>query len=218
MLSMRRSTLIFEVILLLSSSAHSQVSVYAAGSYGYTTNPMYNYEEVSDQVKQGYFQAMYGTHMGTSSLLVSYVNGLALFNSFADRNYLEHSVSGLYNMRFGSAGANMTADGAVDAVLDSLATGDADSAIVGSGDPAAGASLDDDSEGMPDSSGVFLTLGLNAGQRLDKAIHAEFDNFGVNQQASVRFSLWKKFVYVWPMAWAIGHTSVFPNYPTCMIS
>jgi hypothetical protein len=191
----RRVLTAFLSFLMTGSMAHAQLGVYVAGSYGYNSNPMYNYQEVPDQVKQGYFQIMYGTQIGSSSLMASYVNSLALFNTFDDRNYLEHGIAGTYALRFGGKSSDVpsaTQDSGAD-IPDSLQeeTGNDTTDVADGVDSAQDVTMSGEDT---DSSGVFLNLGLKASQRLDRTVHEEFDNLGLSQQIAARFAIGDLFV------------------------
>lgn len=67
----------------------SQFSGYISTTYGYHGNPLYNALSTPDKIGQSYLQLGYEKEYESSILTLGYVNGLALFNKFADRNYLE---------------------------------------------------------------------------------------------------------------------------------
>lgn len=78
----------------------AQLSVYNSLSYGYFKNPLYNYQELSDQLKQTYTEIGYTKQFTMSRLNFNYVSGLVAFNRFEDRNYYEHNLSSSYSVAF----------------------------------------------------------------------------------------------------------------------
>lgn len=81
-------------ILFLPTIATAQLSGYVSSSYGYNANPLYNYEQRSDQVSQSYVELHHTSDFDNSSLDLGYTGGLVLFNRFSERNYYEHSLAG----------------------------------------------------------------------------------------------------------------------------
>lgn len=85
-------------ILLIPTIASAQLSGYLSASYGFNGNPLYNYEQTSDQTAQSYVDLHHVTEFDESSLDFGYTGGLMLFNQFAERNYYEHSLAGRWNL------------------------------------------------------------------------------------------------------------------------
>lgn len=94
----------FKILLLVIITAlesFAQLSLYTSASYGYFQNPLYNYEELSDQLKQTYSEFTYRKLYESSSIKFKYVSGLVLFNRFDLRNYYEHNLASEYNVLLG---------------------------------------------------------------------------------------------------------------------
>jgi len=162
---------------------------------------------MSDQVKQSYIQLTYGTEIESSYLTATYINGIALFNRFDERNYLEHSLHGNYALRFGGAKtkdltmANGSDNGSTKDAKDStsidpetievagIATKTADDST---GEETVVGSLGD--EVAEDSTDVYLGLGFKLSNRLDKSAYSEFDNAGIEQHSSFRVMLGESIV------------------------
>lgn len=87
-------------VILFSASNFAQLSLYSSASYGYYQNPLYNYQEFDDQLKQTYTELTYSKEFESSKLNLSYVSGLVLFNRFEDRNYYEHNLTSTYLIDF----------------------------------------------------------------------------------------------------------------------
>ncbi len=85
-------------ILFFPTIASAQLSGYVSANYGYHANPLYNYEQASDQTSQSYIDLHHASYFANSSLDLGYVGGLMLFNRFAERNYYEHSLAGRWNI------------------------------------------------------------------------------------------------------------------------
>ncbi len=85
-------------ILLFPAIATAQLSGYLSTSYGFNGNPLYNYEQTSDQISQSYIELHHESDFDYSSLDFGYTGGLMLYNHLADRNFYEHSLSGRWNV------------------------------------------------------------------------------------------------------------------------
>jgi hypothetical protein len=161
---------------------------------------MYNYQTLSDQVKQSYFQLTYGTAIGSSLLDLSYINGIAIFNRFEDRNYLEHSLNGSYRLKFGGEKAvdfhlvkGTKSESDDDST--SLDTETSSDEIMAQSD-GEGSSAEEqyEEEQDADSTGAYLDLGFKVSNRLDKNAHKEFDNSNGEQLSSFRMMLGENIV------------------------
>lgn len=98
------SSRLFLIIIIISyaiNSGFAQLSLYNSLSYGYYKNPLYNYQELPDQLKQTYTEINYTKQYQASRLNFIYVGGMVLFNLFQERNYYEHNLSSSYNFVFG---------------------------------------------------------------------------------------------------------------------
>ncbi len=91
---------IFIFFVLFVANNFAQLSLYSSASYGYFQNPLYNYQELDDQLKQTYTELNYTKLFKSSKLNLSYVSGLVLFNRFEDRNYYEHNLTSTYLIDF----------------------------------------------------------------------------------------------------------------------
>jgi hypothetical protein len=85
----------------LAPGADAQFSGYASGSYGFHTDPLYNYATVSDQAAEGYWEMSYLLPSRTHDFRAGYVGGLMIFNTLSDRNYYEHRLNAGYTARYG---------------------------------------------------------------------------------------------------------------------
>ncbi|MDP2362567.1 MAG: hypothetical protein Q8M94_02235, partial [Ignavibacteria bacterium] len=97
---MKIRLLILSLIILFTVKSFAQLSLYSSASYGYYQNPLYNYQELDDQLKQTYTELNYSKQFDSSKLNLSYISGLVLFNRFEDRNYYEHNFTTNYNLVF----------------------------------------------------------------------------------------------------------------------
>lgn len=97
---MKVKILILKLIILFTVPSHAQLSIYSSASYGYYQNPLYNYQELDDQLKQTYTELSYSKEFDRSKLNLSYISGLVLFNRFEDRNYYEHNLTSTYLLNF----------------------------------------------------------------------------------------------------------------------
>ena len=95
---MRILTLFF-VCIFIASPLAAQVSGFGSFTSGYQRNPLLNFENISDQVQQGYAEVGFESDYDYSTLDLRYVGGLTLFNTLSDRNYYEHSLRGVYDLR-----------------------------------------------------------------------------------------------------------------------
>jgi hypothetical protein len=184
------------IILLFAlsvSGAAAQVSAFASASYGYYTNPLYNYQKLSDQVKQSYLQLTYQTAIGSSPLNLSYINGIALFNHFEDRNYLEHSLNGSYALRWGGDKpvdlhlVKGNDDGDSDDSTSSDSETSTDEMMAQTDGEEASADEQYGEEQSVDSTGSYLGVAFKVSNRLDKEAHKEFDNTNGDLLSSFRF-------------------------------
>jgi hypothetical protein len=96
----RYASLVGVLLLGCASRGVAQFSGYFSTTYGYNSNPLYNYQQLSDRVAQTYMQLGYEKEYENSILNLGYVNGVALFNQFGDRNYVEQSLFGRYKIVF----------------------------------------------------------------------------------------------------------------------
>jgi hypothetical protein len=133
--------------------AQGQMDGYASASYGFHKNPLYNYETVSDQVREGYLELNYTQPSAFNELRAGYVGGLMIFNRIGDRNYYEHRLNLGYALRMPAEGQNQRA-----------------------------AEGTDDDEGQQSDApfqGKVFDVGLRLNARHDKEIYRTFDNIGL---------------------------------------
>lgn len=189
---MKRLTAWTVIVLLFSTTkGHAQFSAFASATYGYHTNPLYNFESLPDQVKQSYLQLMYAPEVGPSPLVLTYINAMAFFNRFAERNYFDHSLQGSYGLKFGGK----TADGTrleqeePQEDPDDTTSSNSDGSSIIQADP-----KEEQISSDEDSSGVHLGLGFKISNRVDKIAYNEFDNFGGEQVSSFRIKIGESLV------------------------
>jgi hypothetical protein len=148
------------LIIFATTPATAQFSGFMSAGYGYNSNPLYNYEELSDQLRQSYLELGYVHQMPSARLQAVYVGGLTLFNRFEGRNYYEHSVAGQYL-----------------ATLSTIPARDDEEEYTG-----------DNPFSSPDSSDTELGIDLRLGARHDKTEYEVFDNFGAGLGGFVRWA------------------------------
>lgn len=141
------------IISLLPQYAGAQWSGFGALSYGYQSNPLYNYLHHGDQIATAFLDLGY-THRDFNA---RYIGGLTLFNQLTERNYLEHGVTldltlkrGRLLERQGDQGGDAAEDGEMDV-----------------------------ESGPPDSVGVYGSLGARLTARHDKEPFKEYNNRSV---------------------------------------
>lgn len=175
---MRATGIVVVSILLLlpAGESYPQFAGYMSATYGHHQNPLYNYEELSDQLRQTYTEMHYANAWSTSTVKFSYVSGLMIFNRFTDRNYYEHNLSGKYSIAFPSTGVNSD-----------QARSHADKKDEGDEEEDTGGI--EASTAPTDSTGSYLDVGLKVGARHDKRAYKEFDNIGSSASASYRFEI-----------------------------
>lgn len=160
------------LLLVPAGESYSQFAGYMSATYGHHQNPLYNYEELSDQLRQTYTELQYTNAWSTSAVKLTYVSGLMIFNRFTDRNYYEHNLSGKYGIAFSSTGVN------------------SDQARSPTKEKEDGGDEEEETEASPtDSTSSYLDIGLKVGARHDKATYKEFDNIGSSASASYRFEI-----------------------------
>jgi hypothetical protein len=89
------------VLAALSPGAIAQFSGYASGTYGFHTDPLYNYAAISDHVTEGYWEMSFVRPSKVHDFKVGYVGGLMIFHALSDRNYYEHRLDLGYAARYG---------------------------------------------------------------------------------------------------------------------
>lgn len=168
----RRAPIAAIVILLGTVQAPAQFSGFFSATRGYHTNPLYNFERIGDQLMQSYSQLGYTEATGTSLLKVNYVSGLMLFNTFTDRNYYEHSITGSYGF---SPGMPPPA------------------AKASSGEGEEEETEDEAEETYDENVYPGVDGALKIGARHDKTVFREFDNMNIEGTGSYRTEIGTSF-------------------------
>ncbi len=162
---------------ICSSAAIAQFSAYTSVGAGFHQNPLYNYEKISDQLRQAFLDLSYNNGDDSSNLGLHYVGGLAVFNNLQDRNFYEHSLLVSYNSRFASQPTPSTADSDTTDSEDESAQDEKESS---------------DAQSPPsfsDSTDNFIGLSGKIAARHDKTIFRDFDNQSGEITANYRFRL-----------------------------
>ena len=198
----RYAALVGVLLLVWASRGVAQFSGYFSTTYGYNSNPLYNYRQLSDRVAQTYMQLGYEKEYENSILSLGYVNGVALFNQFGDRNYVEQSLLGRYKIVFWKTDDEETesSDEAQDDSTDEQ-NGEADNQGSDSTDAQSVATVQDmqtSALGLPakdtveqfdDSTNAYLDFGAKLSGRHDKSEHDEFDNYGGELSSAYRMMI-----------------------------
>lgn len=170
-------TPLFALVTACGSIADAQFSVYASAGTGYHQDPLYNYEKISDQVRQGYLDLSYDSEHPSSVFGLHYVGGLVVFNRLEDRNFYEHIFLGTYKIRL------------VRDRTSPLAPQDTTDAEGESGEDKLSASEAQAIASFRDSTGSFIGLNAKIAARHDKLLLRDFDNQSCELSANYRFSL-----------------------------
>ncbi len=172
-----------------------QFSGYMSTTYGYHGNPLYNSLSSPDKIAQSYLQLGYQKEYDSSILSVGYVNGLVLFNKFADRNYLEQSFTARYSIVFWKDEEEETSPEKSNNTLDeeksdeTNVTEAANDVQIIAAPQLITPSQSKNIIPFEDSTHTYLDFGGNASARNDKAVHEEFDNLGGEVFAGYRMML-----------------------------
>ncbi len=165
------SLLLFCLVGRLPASA--QVSGFMSVSYGYHRNPLYNYEAIGDQLRQGYLELQYAHPVGNGSISAGYVGGVMIFNAFTDRNYYEHNGRVALQQVFGAIAPSPRAEDADDE-----------------------SDVEEEESADMDSVKSYLDVAARIGGRYDKAVFREFDNTGASLTAAYRFRIGALFMRI----------------------
>ncbi len=102
------------IIILVFLNAHqllfSQISAYGSAAYGYSSNPLYNNQKLSDHLFQTYVEVTSDNNLESSDLKLQYVGGAMIFNRFSLRNYYEHSFGLQFDTKFSPPLKDITDD------------------------------------------------------------------------------------------------------------
>lgn len=166
-------------------TAQAQFSGFASASYGYHAAPLYNYERIPDHLRQGYAELQYTHAAGDGMIAAGYTGGVMIFQTFTDRNYLEHALRLSYQNAYGTPRTAQHRP----AILPP--TGDQDG----------GEDVEEEEEEEappvdPDSTRTFLDLQLRASARHDKDAFREFDNTGLTLIGVLRLPLGSWFLRI----------------------
>lgn len=178
------------ILLILSSRSSAQWSGYLSGSYGYHDDPLYNYQKSPDQLKQTYLELAYAKEYPNAQLTLRYVSGLMIFNSFAERNFYEHTLHAAYLFRYLDSRSEVgrkllpleNPNGAVQDTTSDDEESEIDSSMASdttqvsdSTDVEEGGQEESEEESLDVKS---LKLGAQVSARYDKSAYTDFDNQG----------------------------------------
>jgi hypothetical protein len=183
-----RITVLVSFLLTPVIMAYAQLSGFASASYGYHSNPLYNHEEISDQLRQGYLEVQYGHDSPSTQYRLGYIGGLMLFNQLTERNYYEHILRGGFALALGSLPPKARLQGP----------------------DAENNDHEDDGGEQADTDSLlsYLEVGVRAGARHDKDAYQEFDNVGAAVTAGYRFPIEGLYVRLQNDAGYRGYTYV----------
>jgi len=157
---------------------------------------------VPDQLRESYLELQYAHPVGNGMLSVGYVGGLMIFNTFTDRNYLEHNGRVIFQQAFGSIPHPSRMTDQVNRADEHEEKGEEEGES-------------EEEEGQVDRDSVLSYLDLTAmvGGRQDKAMFSEFDNIGASLTAGFRFRMGALFVRIHNHAGmrSYPHTSILSN-------
>lgn len=166
-----KKTLVLACLVFTVAETRAQFSGFISATTGYHQNPLYNYEQASDQLKQTYLELNYAKDFTASTLKFSYISGLMIFNKLTDRNYYEHNFLAQYGTVFQQHPQAM----------EGLPANDQDR------EEQEEEELEEQSSN--DTTGSFLNVALKVGARHDKSAFKEFDNLGSSLLALYRIPL-----------------------------
>jgi hypothetical protein len=153
------------LISLPSSLGLAQLSGFVSGTYGYQSNPLYNFEQTSDQVRSTYLEVEYSAEQ----FRALYAGGLTLFHDLTERNFLDHRL--LLSLSF-SPNPQSTSAG-TDSIEDEHPEG-----------------IHEDSVPVtPDSLGRFGAITARFASRHDKSVFREYDNAAATLSGSLRWGI-----------------------------
>jgi hypothetical protein len=183
------------LLLTVCGTGRAQLSGYSSVGFGYQQNPLSDYERLSDEVKQGYLELNYERELPHSSFGLQYIGGLMMFKRFEGRNFYEHSLSGVYRLRFNDENQDeSTADSSARSESDTTATAETEAE-------------EQQGQSVSDSTATYLDLGAKLIARHDKLAYDEFDNQALALSASYRSPLGEH------LYGRIGNTFILRSYP-----
>jgi hypothetical protein len=159
------------LVVTMCNVAVAQFSGFVSGTYQSHSNPLYNYEQIGDQLYQGYLElGLKSGHLGAR-----YAGGTVLFKSFADRNYLDHSLTLSWESRPTNAPTQQLEESTEDT------SGEDESEVIS--EPL----QPDTNSGPADSIGISAIVSAKLGARHDKEVFREYDNYAASLDGSVRW-------------------------------
>lgn len=181
----RKIIFITSAILLTVSSMAAQWSLYTSLSSGYHSNPLYNYQRESDQLRQIYVESGYRRATSVSLIDLRYVGGYLQFNRFTDRTYYEHSLTIRYSRQFAPGIATPNSAATDMPSLHINGAGSEDSTETQSADNSQEEEMEEDTWNE-DGRGTLLELTVRPSARHDREMYKEFDNAGVDISTGIR--------------------------------
>jgi hypothetical protein len=153
------------LVVTMHNTAPAQLSGFASGTYQFQNNPLYNHEQIGDQVHQGYLELGFKTgHIG-----IRYVGGIFLFNTFAERNYLDHNLTLLWHSTSATATIPLPED----------TSGEDDSEVNSEPLPS------ETKSSRADWSGFDAIISAKLSARHDKESFKEYDNNAASLEGTV---------------------------------
>ncbi len=190
-------------------AAHAQLSGYESVSYGYSSNPLCNYEVLPDRLVQNYLELSFTHEFSSSDLALQYTGGLMAFRDLSVRTYYEHTLAGTYAIRFEKEeeGDDSAETAPEDSSASYLLLG-----LIGSArhDRADFAEYDNSSFGAscgyraPLGAASFIRLLASSEYRAYSSL-AELSNVTTAARASVGFQLDKHLTLEWSLGAGLKH-------------
>ncbi len=107
---MKKSIVVIFSLVNFYHTGVGQISGYGSASYGQSTNPLYDYHRVSDQILQTYLEINSDHQVETSHLKFQYVGGSMIFHRFSLRNYYEHRLGAGFDKKLSSLSQPISVD------------------------------------------------------------------------------------------------------------
>lgn len=150
------------ILLLWYLPAMAQFSGYSSVTFGYHKNPLYNYANISDQLKMAYLELAFQPENKMAPFDLRYVGGLTTFNRLTDRDYYEHGLTGFISLQLAGAVEDSSED-----------EEEADEAP-------------ERPPSYADSTSQLLSVGARISARYDRSAHRDFDNRGAELHLAYR--------------------------------
>jgi len=197
---------------LLFQDVYPEINGYMSYGKGHDSNPLGNYKMEGDRIGEGYLELEYNNDNDTNFFSLKYTGGLSLFNNLQFRNYYEHSITGLYKVKYPKKVQSQILIKSIDkpqskdsviTALEPLDSSDSDSTDVVENDADStnipeihskenDTLSDKDStevnvaEMPDDSTSTYLDYGFIASARHDYTTFSEYNNYGGNGIISYR--------------------------------